>query len=89
MYQTLKKAIILGLLFFVLSLPVSFQTTTTWLKPLRICTTFLDRQGLPTMTGSLIHTAVFTLLALILLSYKAEQPSTLPKKIEKPETIKL
>lgn len=81
----LKQSLILGLLFFILTLPFTYEQSNLLLHN-RI--THSDRQGLPTLLGSLVHTLVFVVLAFGLLVWKTERVTPEEKiKIEKPETI--
>lgn len=84
----LKQSLILGLLFFILTLPFTYEQTDKVFQRFHLRTTFSDRLGLPTLVGSLSHAIVFMVLCFGLLVLKPQPTQPEEKiKIEKPNTI--
>lgn len=81
-------AIALSILFFLLSMPMTYVQSDKFLKTWNIRTTFDTKQGLPTTIGIVLHAGFFFLLAMAILIAKENTSQEVSKKplIEKPES---
>lgn len=82
----LYLALLLAILYVLLSLPLVYETTNKFMGH-SMMITYPNCPGLPTLTGTLAHGTVFLVLAYILLRMKDEwvvAAVARPIKIEKP-----
>lgn len=69
-------SLLIGILFLLLSHPLTYQMTDKLLHSIRIRTSFDNVMGLPTVSGLLIHATVFTFLVFVVIQVK--QTNMLP-----------
>lgn len=83
----LYTALLLALIYIILSLPVTFQFTDSILRPARVRTTFDNCPGLATVSGSIAHGILFAVIAYVILIYKDKNKIVKIEKFIHPNTL--